>query len=91
MGAGIGLWALNYDELAKHRPVYAIDLLGFGRSSRPKFKSSPEEVEEEYVDSLEQWRHQVGLDKFILLGHSFGGYIVAAYALRHPERCDSCV
>ena len=53
------------------REVYAIDLLGFGRSSRPDFPVSVEGVEEQYVSSLETWRKEVGLDKFILLGNFF--------------------
>lgn len=85
--AGVGMWSLNLDELAKDRKVYAFDLIGFGRSSRPQFDfSNPEEVEYSVVSSFERWRIGVGLNrKFILLGHSFGGYLALSYALAFPE------
>ena len=86
MGSGIGLWALNLQELANDRPVYAIDLLGFGRSSRVSFPKDPILAEAVFVESLENWRREVGLNEsFALLGHSMGAYIAAAYALRYPD------
>ncbi|XP_066139379.1 (Lyso)-N-acylphosphatidylethanolamine lipase-like [Euwallacea fornicatus] len=84
--AGIGFWIKNFDEIARDRPVYAIDLLGFGRSSRPVFGKDCETAEKQWVDTLEEWRKQVNLDKFILLGHSFGGYLATSYAISHPDR-----
>ncbi|KAK7478196.1 hypothetical protein BaRGS_00030557 [Batillaria attramentaria] len=85
MGGGVGLWSMNLEALSQNRPVYAFDLLGFGRSSRPAFSSDPEEAEDKFVDSIEAFRRKVGLDKFILLGHSLGGYLSASYALRFPQ------
>ena len=86
MGAGVGLWVLNYESLAKNRPLYAFDVLGFGRSSRPKFTKDAEATENEFVESIEEWRKEMNLDKFVLLGHSLGGFLAASYALRYPER-----
>ncbi|XP_026740866.1 1-acylglycerol-3-phosphate O-acyltransferase ABHD5 isoform X4 [Trichoplusia ni] len=86
MGAGLALWCPNLDAFAATRPVYAIDLLGFGRSSRPKFASDAMKAEAQWVESVEEWRREVNLGQFILLGHSLGGYIATAYAIKYPER-----
>ncbi|CAL1289927.1 unnamed protein product [Larinioides sclopetarius] len=83
---GLGVWIMNLDSLSSSRSVYAVDLLGFGLSSRPPFSSDALEAEMQFFISLEKWRESIGLDKFILLGHSFGGYIAASYALHYPER-----
>ena len=81
-GAGLGMWALNIEELSKNRPVYTFDLLGFGRSDRPTFDNDPKIVEETFVNSI---------DKFILIGHSFGGYLAYSYAIKHPENVKSLI
>ena len=86
MGGGVGLWVMNIDSLSEKQKVYAIDLLGFGRSSRPKFPKDALEAEKVFIQSLEEWRKIVGLEKFILLGQSFGGYLACLYSISYPDR-----
>lgn len=90
-GGGLGLWALNFGDLCTNRPVYAFDLLGFGRSSRPRFDTDAEEVENQFVESIEEWRCALGLDKVILLGHNLGGFLAAAYSLKYPSRVSHLI
>ncbi|KAM6968168.1 1-acylglycerol-3-phosphate O-acyltransferase ABHD5 [Aplochiton taeniatus] len=90
-GGGVGLWALNLDSLAQNRPLYAFDLLGFGRSSRPRFSVDAREAEGQFVEAIERWRSKVGLEVMILLGHNLGGYLATAYALKYPHRVKHLV
>lgn len=85
-GGGVGLWSLNLDQLSRDRPVYAFDLPGFAHSSRPVFSHDPIEAEQQFVGMIEDWRIGIGLDRpFILLGHSFGGFLSTAYVIRYPK------
>ncbi|KAL3288209.1 hypothetical protein HHI36_002659 [Cryptolaemus montrouzieri] len=86
--AGSCFWMLNFDPLAKNRPVYAIDIIGFGRSSRPDFN---DKAEQQIVYSIEEWRKEMKLEKFVLVGHSMGGYISTAYTIDYPERVEHLV
>lgn len=86
-GGGLGMFAKNFDPLSEKRTLYAFDLPGFGRSSRDVvFPSDSDQVEKAFIDSIEGWRRQMGLEKFVLLGHSFGAYLSASYALQHPDK-----
>ena len=70
-GGGVGLWSLNLDQLCVDRPVYAFDLPGFAHSSRPVFSRDPIEAEQQFVEMIEEWRINMGLNEpFIILGAS---------------------
>ncbi|XP_015921499.2 (Lyso)-N-acylphosphatidylethanolamine lipase [Parasteatoda tepidariorum] len=83
--SGIGLWILNIDDLAEGRPLYALDILGFGHSSRPSFSKDAEIAENQLIESIEKWREKMGLSQFILFGHSMGGFLAASYAIKYPD------
>ena len=44
-----------------------------------------------FVDSLESWRIAVGVSSMILVGHSLGGYLSAAYTVRYPHRVSGLI
>lgn len=97
-GAGKAFFYKNLDALSKVPgwSVHALDLLGYGRSSRPDFRiprslsktEGVQRTEDFFVESLERWRQQRGVDKFTLVAHSMGAYIGTAYATRYPDRVD---
>ena len=82
-----------WDRLAAQRPVVLYDQRGTGRSGALKPDESCTLADQ--VADLEALRTRLGVEKLDLLGHSWGGYLSMAYAIRHPERvqhlvlCDS--
>ena len=80
--------------------VYALDMLGWGLSSRPRFElkekgqgldGEVDMTEQFFVESLEAWRKAHNLDKMTLCGHSMGGYFSIAYAEKYPKHVDSLI
>jgi pimeloyl-ACP methyl ester carboxylesterase len=67
--------------LAERARVVTWDLLGHGRSDAPDDPAAySREVALAHLDEL------VGDGPAVLVGHSFGGQLSIAFALRHPDR-----
>ncbi len=48
-------------------------------------------TEQVFVESLEAWRKENNISKMNLAGHSMGGYMIAAYAEKYPERIQNLI
>jgi len=60
---------------------------GLMRSDPPQSLWGPEK----YVEYIEEFRKKLGLEKFILVGQSFGGAIVTLYAAYYPAQVSALV
>lgn len=69
--------------LADERPVIYYDQLGSGRSDHPA--DTTLWTVARFVEELEAVRRGLGLDSVVLLGHSWGGALVAEYLLTAPR------
>ncbi|RAK62682.1 alpha/beta fold hydrolase [Hymenobacter edaphi] len=88
-GAGsYGFEALGGRALEPRLQMIYLDQRGSGRSaSAPSKDYSLDRL----VQDLEDVRQQLGLDKWVVMAHSFGGTIATAYAARHPERVQALI
>lgn len=90
-GSGVCFYSM-LSPLSSNYSLVLVDLLGMGRSSRPNWSvSSLEDGENFFVSSLEKFRELNGYKDFVLVGHSFGGYIASCYALKFPQYINSLV
>ncbi|CAK9068539.1 unnamed protein product [Durusdinium trenchii] len=91
---GSASWAHSFDALASSgRNVYAIDWPSWGLSSRSSFPAGQgiDACEQFFVDGIESWRKSVGLERVVLLGHSFGGYFAACYTMKYPQHVEKLI
>lgn len=80
-------WWRNAPALAREYRVLIPDLVGFGRSARPR----PLPALPEVAGLLATWVERLSLERVHLVGHSMGGLVAAYLAAGHPERVDRLV
>jgi len=86
---GFGGWAKQWRKqlqfFSDSNRCIALDLRGHGLSDKPDSSYSMDELMSD-LDSVLSALHAP--ERFVLLGHSFGGARAAQYAVQHPERVE---
>lgn len=80
-------WEPVLEPLSRSHRVIAVDLPGFGESSKPRSEYS----EGFFSEALAQLLTQIGIKDAIFVGNSFGAEVCIFYALRHPETVSKLV
>lgn len=82
-------WRHQIPELAKTHFVIAPDQRGFARSSKPEGVANY--TPDKPVADLLALATHFGKDRFVLVGHDWGGAIAWMAALQHPDRIERLV
>jgi pimeloyl-ACP methyl ester carboxylesterase len=86
-GASLEQWRQNLRTLSQERPVYALDLLGFGDSQKPAALLSTELWQTQVFDF---WQAIIQRP-VICLGHSLGALVALATTVAHPVMVERLV
>ena len=76
---------------ATRRRVIAYDRLGFGRSDARAARPSARFVAEEATMAFPAVRQQLGIARFVAIGHSVGGGMAVEIAAHEPQDCVALV
>lgn len=76
-------WRTLAAQLAADHQVITIDLLGFGRSPKPR---SSQYSLADHVTALARTLDGLTTQPIIIVGHSMGALIAAQFAVSHPDR-----
>jgi long-chain acyl-CoA synthetase len=81
-------WEKQINHFAHQYRVVVPDLRGHGQSDAPYSDYTMPEL----VDDIHAIADSLGIkDRFVLVGHSFGGSICIEYAVAHPECLESLI
>ncbi len=81
-GASTDHWRKTIQDLSQDFQVWAIDLLGFGRSAKPALAYSGELWQHQLADFIQEVIGQ----KTVVAGNSLGGYAALCVGANHPDQ-----
>lgn len=85
--SGSDYWSPVQECFAEKRPVIAIDLPGFGKRCQDAAFARIDDFAGSVLDELDG----LGIEQFVLLGHSMGGMIAQEIAYQAPKRVASMI
>ncbi len=86
-GANINTVMAIVDAIKGKYRVHAIDLPGFGESEKPHTAIDGFE----YAEIIRKYMDKKGIEKAILIGHSFGGKLSIILGSKYPERVEKII
>jgi proline iminopeptidase len=79
----------HFAKLSEKLKIIYYDAFGRGRSDRAK---SPDEYSiKRDVEDIEGLRKHLGIEELNIFGHSYGGIVAQAYALRYPDHVKKLI
>jgi 3-oxoadipate enol-lactonase len=75
------IWQAQLEGLGEVARMIGVDVPGFGGSKPLEGKATING----YADAIADWAEKLELGRFVLAGHSMGGYIALAFVRRHSE------
>jgi 4,5:9,10-diseco-3-hydroxy-5,9,17-trioxoandrosta-1(10),2-diene-4-oate hydrolase len=87
LGGSIENWVHNIDALAQHHRVYAMDLVGFGRTEKTPLTHDLN-VLGKFIDDFMKTQ---SVEKASLVGNSLGGGLVLRFAIDFPGKVEKLV
>ena len=87
IGDSSDTWREIVPSLARDHTVIAPDLLGHGRSDKPRADYSVAA----YANAMRDLISVLGIERVTVVGHSLGGGVAMQFAYQYPERCERLV
>ena len=87
IGDSLDSWRHVIADLARDHTVVAPDLLGHGRSDKPRADYSVAA----YANGMRDLLSVLDIERATVVGHSLGGGVATQFAYQFPERCERLV